>query len=157
MSETNNIVPPLPPTPQAPKKDNKTQILAASFFALAAAILVLVIVLPSSNSDSSGPASTNAPAPVVTAAPVNKYDQYYEHVLNNAGQANTMAKSKVIEFGDLVCQALDEGNSIAAVVNVVSRASGTTSDMELGAAVIWAAVTYFCPEYVAMMQAYLEN
>jgi hypothetical protein len=157
MSETNNIVPPLPPTPQSPKKDNKTQILAASFFALAAAILVLVIVLPSSNSDSSGSASTNAPAPVITAAPVNKYDQYYEHVLNNSGQANSMAKSKVIEFGDLVCQALDEGNSVAQVVNVVSSAVGSTSDLELGAAVIFAAVKYICPEYQAMMDAYLSN
>lgn len=151
MSETNNIVPPLPPTPQAPKKDNKTQILAASFFALAAAILVLVIVLPSSNSDTSGP------APVITAAPVNKYDQYYEYVLNNSGQANSTAKSKVIEFGDLVCQALDQGNSVAQVANVVSSAVGSTSDLELGAAVIFAAVKYICPEYQAMMDAYLSN
>ena len=155
MSDMQYTTPPLPPTP-APKKDNKLQIVAASFFGLAVVVLILAVALPSSNSDSNTTSATDAPAPVITAAPVNKYDSYYQHVLNNSGQANSMAKSKVIEFGDLVCQALDEGNSVAQVVNVVSSAVGSTSDLELGAAVIFAAVKYICPEYQAMMDAYLD-
>jgi hypothetical protein len=99
----------------------------------------------------------SAPEPVITASPVNKYDSYYEHVLNNSGQANTASKADVIEFGDLVCQSLDNGQSVAAVANVVANASGSTSDMELGAAVIYGAIKYLCPEYDAMLQAYLSN
>lgn len=150
--------PPVPPV-QPPKKDNKFQIFAASFFALAVVILIIALVMPSSDSGSSVATTdtTDAPAPIITAAPVNKYDQYYEHVLNNSGQANTMSKSDVIELGDLVCQALDQGNSIASVVQVVSNSSSDSSDVELGASAIYGAVTYLCPEYDSMMQAYLNN
>lgn len=144
-------------TPPAPGKDHSGKVLTAVLFSLAIGFPLLALAVVSSDGESSAPVSTNAPAPVITAAPVNKYDQYYEHVLNNSGQANSMAKSRVIEFGDLVCQALDGGNSIAAVVNVVANASGTTSDMELGAAVIYGAITYLCPEYDSMLRAYLSN
>lgn len=157
MSDQFNTMPPAPPAP-APKKDNKTQILAASFFALAAAILVLVLVLPSSNSDSSSNSSSdNQTLPVVTDAPVNKYDSYYEHVLNNSGRANSMSKADVIQLGDLVCQAFDEGNSVAAVVGVLSRASSDSSDIELAAAAMWGATEYLCSEYKPMVEAYLNN
>ena len=158
MSDMQYPSPPLPPS-QPQQKDNKIQILAASFFALAIAILVAVIAIPSSNSDSDSGNNdaTMIQVPDVTAAPVNKYDSYYEHVLNNSGQANTLSKADVIKIGDLVCQALDEGNSIADIVTVVERAASTTSDAEYGAAVIFGAVTYLCPEYNAMMQSWLRN
>lgn len=155
MSDPFNTV---PPTPPAPKKDNKTQILAASFFALAAAILVLILVLPSSNSDSGNESgAVNQASPAVTDAPINKYDAYYEHVLNESGRANSMSKADVIQLGDLVCQAFDEGNSVAAVVSVMSRASSDSSDIELAAAAMWGATEYLCSEYKPMVQAYLNN
>jgi hypothetical protein len=92
----------------------------------------------------------------MAAAPVvNKYDQYYEHVLNNSGQANTMGKDKVIEFGDLVCATLDNGNSIGYVVELLSKYAKTQSDNELFASVVWGAVTYLCSEYKGQMDAYL--
>lgn len=158
MSDMQYPSPPLPPA-QPQQKDNKVQILAGSFFALAIAILVAVIAIPSSGSDGDSGSQTVATiqVPDVTAAPVNKYDSYYQHVLNNSGQANSISKADVIQIGDLVCQALDEGNSIADVVAVVERAASTTSDAEYGAAVIFGAVTYLCPEYNAMMQSWLRN
>lgn len=154
MSDVQNTPPPAPPSPQ-PKKDNKLQIIAASIFALAAAILIFAITLPSDGEMTSAPDTSRAP--IVTSAPINKYDSYYEHVLNNSGQANTASKADVIEFGDLVCQSLDNGQSVAAVANVVSNASSSSSDIELGAAVIFGAIKYLCPEYDAMLQAYLNN
>lgn len=156
MSDMQYPSPPLPPS-QPQQKDNKIQILAASFFALAIAILVAVIAIPSSNSDSGDRGTTMIQVPDVTVAPANKYDLYYEHVLNNSGQANTMGKTTVIKTGDLVCQALDEGNSVADVVAVVASASTTTSAAEYGAAVVFAAITYLCSEYDAMMQSWLRN
>lgn len=155
-----SVTPP-PPAP-APKKDNKLQIVAASIFALAVAIIILALVIPSSDSNDSGnidtgsssnTSLTNEEPPITT--PVNKYDAYYEHVLNNSGQANSMDKSKVIELGDLVCEALDQGNSIAAVVAVLSNASTTSSDVDLAAAAMYGAVIYLCPEYEADLQNYL--
>lgn len=156
MSDMYYTTPPAPPA-QPPKKDNKLQIIAASIFALAAAILIFAITMPSDGEMTSAPDTTRAPEPVITAPAVNKYDAYYEHVLNNSGQANTADKSDVIEFGDLVCQSLDNGKSVAAVTEVVANASSSTSDMELGAAVIYGAIKYLCPEYDAMLQAYLSN
>lgn len=155
MSDMYYTTPPAPPA-QPPKKDNKLQIIASVFAGFAFLGLVIAIALPSDN-ESSPAAVTQAPQPVVTAPAVNKYDAYYEHVLNNSGQANTASKSDVIEFGDLVCQSLDNGKSVAAVASVVSNASSSTSDMELGAAVIYAAIKYLCPEYDPMLQAYLSN
>ena len=154
MSE-QQYTPPVPPAP-APKKDNKVQILAASFFGLAVAVLVLAIALPSSNkSDNSNAVSTPVSTPDVM--PVNKYDSYYEYVLNESGRANSMSKSDVIKLGDLVCQAFDEGNSASAVINVMARASSDSSDVDLAAAALWGATEYLCPEYKAMVQAYLNN
>ena len=93
----------------------------------------------------------------VTVPAVNKYDQYYEHVLNNSGKANTMGKDKVIEIGDLICGALDKGNGMDAIVTVLTRASTGQQDNELFAAEMYGAVKYLCPEYQAQMDAYLAS
>lgn len=153
MSDTQYPAPEIAP----PKKDNKIQILAASFFAFAIAVLAAAIVIPSSNDNSKETAATTAQVPDTTAAQTNKYDLYYQHVLNNSGQANLVSKADVIQTGDLVCQALDAGNSIADVISVVDSTAETTSDAEYGASVIFGAVTYLCPEYDAMMRSYLRN
>lgn len=102
--------------------------------------------------------ATTTDAPIITSPPVvNKYDRYLEHVLNHSGKANTWSKDKLIEFGDLVCQSLDEGNSIRQVVNLLSSYSNSQSDLELFAAVTYAAITYICPEYQTDLSAYLNN
>ena len=159
---------PAPAPSNAPKTDSvatkyagPSVIYALAGFIAAVGLVIVVLLATGRNGDSSSEKTvvavetTEAPAPAETSP--NKYNQYYEHVLNNSGIANTWTKAKVIEFGDLVCQALDEGNSVASVVAVVSNASDSNSDAELGAAVIYGAVTYLCPEYDAMMQAYLSN
>lgn len=99
------------------------------------------------------PSTTDAPyvAPVT-----NKYDDYYAHVLKNSGQANTEPKADVIEFGDLVCQALDAGNSVQKVVKLLNGYAESNSDIELYAAIITGAVMYLCPEYNNDLQNYLD-
>jgi hypothetical protein len=155
MSDMQYTTPPMPPT-QPQKKDNKLQIIAAVFAGLAFLGVIFAITMPSGN-EFTPTAATQAPQPVVTSPAINKYDAYYEHVLNNSGQANTAGKADVIEFGDLVCQSLDAGRSIAAITELVANASSSTSDMELGAAVIYGAVKHLCPEYDSMLRAYLNS
>lgn len=148
--------PPVPPA-QPQKKDKEILVLAGLVVALAIAVVVFVLTTRSSDGDSKSSDTTVASSPVVTAAPVNKYDSYYEHVLNESGRANSMSKSDVIRLGDLVCQAFDDGYSTANVVDIMAKASSDSSDVELAAAALWGAATYLCPEYEPMMQSYLNN
>lgn len=90
-------------------------------------------------------------------APVtNKYDDYYAHVLKNSGQANTEPKADIIELGDLVCQSLDNNNSVRSVVTLLDDYAESTSDRELYAAIITGSIMYLCPEYSSDLQNYLE-
>jgi hypothetical protein len=152
---------PHPPSPQPEKKDTVTfnkKNLAIAF--LAVAIAFLAIILLASGSSSTSPDTTEAPAltaPPVTAPPVNKYDAYVEHVYNNSGQANSMTRGKLIEYGDIICEALDNGNSIPWIVNYLSNASTGQSDTELYASIIYGAITYICDEYKPALNEYLAN
>ena len=151
--------PPTPPTP-TPKPGEGMKQMGIIMALIAVVALLIGILLASSKNDSSSPDTTPAPAPVITlpsAPAVNKYDSYYNHVMNNSGQANTWSKADVIEYGDLVCQSLDNGSSIAQVVSVISNASNSTSDAELGASVVFGAITYLCDEYKLNLNAYLAN
>ena len=159
----NDILLDPPPAPQPEKKDTLTfnkKNLAIAFLAVSIFILILAIVIPGSNSSSS--VTTDAPASVITNPPYtppaqNKYDQYMDHVLNNSGQANTWSKADVIEFGDLVCGALDKGNSISSVVNLLQGYAKSDSDIEFFASVAFGAITYICPEYKSDLDVYLSN
>jgi hypothetical protein len=151
---------PHPPSPK--KKDtvtfNKKNIIISTLVAILAVIIFAVAVSGNSsdevNTDSVA-VDTNPPA--APAPTNNKYDNYMDHVLNNSGKANSWSKSDIIEFGDLVCQALDEGNSIRAVVNLLNGYASTTSDVEFFAAVMTGAVINICPEYKPAMSAYLNS
>lgn len=99
------------------------------------------------------PSPTEAP---YVAPATNKYEDYYSHVLTNSGQANSEPKSDVIEFGDIVCQALDAGRSVAFVVDLLNGYAESNSDQELYAAIITGAILYICPEYNSQLQSYLE-
>jgi hypothetical protein len=151
--------PPTPPSP-TPKPGEGMKQMGIIMALIAVVALLIGILLASSQNDSSSPDTTPAPVPVITSPPapaVNKYDAYYSHVMNNSGQANTWSKADVIEYGDLVCQSLDNGSSIARVVSVISNASSSTSDAELGASVVFGAITYLCDEYKLDLNAYLAN
>ena len=157
----NNFNPPTPPTPANPEKKTITQkqLFASLFFLGSFALLIGVIFAPgdkSSTNDTVAP----APAPVITAAPappVNKYDAYLEHVYNNSGQANTMTKAKLIEYGDIICEALDNGRSIAWITSYLSTYSEGQSDVELYASIIYGSITYICDEYKGDLNLYLNN
>lgn len=160
MSDFTN--PPDPSLSFPPSNNNKNitpkQLGAAVFFIAALILLLIVIVAPGDNS--STPITTDAPAPVVTnppAPPVNKYDAYLEHVYNNSGQANTLSKAKLIEYGDTICQSLDSGRSIAWITSYLSSYSNGQSDVELYASIIYGAITYICDEYKGDLNLYLNN
>lgn len=157
--------PPTPPASENPKLNSskmKKQVFAIMFLLAVSALLLGILIAPGNSDKSSNPTTVVTQPVVVTLATtplpvVNKYDQYLEHVYNNSGQANTMSKADLIELGDLICQRLDEGNSIRTIVSVVSNAASTNSDMELGAAAIYGAVHYICSEYISDLNAYLNN
>ena len=100
---------------------------------------------------------TYPPEPVQEAPKANKYDLYYQHLLDNSGQAQTSSKATLIELGDLTCGALERGNSVAAVVDVLNDASSGKSDTDLYASVLVGAVSYLCPEYARELKAYLTS
>lgn len=152
-----------PPT-FSPNKSSKGGNLWGKAAIAIVGVTLLGAVINTNDGDNSGNSDKPAAKTVQNLPPqtlppasaaANKYDNYYEHVLNNSGRANTMAKADVIELGDLVCSALDEGNSIRAVVNLMSSYSSGTQDSEYFASVIFGAVTYLCPEYTADMRAFL--
>ena len=148
------IFDPPSPAPQ-PKKGVTINPKFAIAFAIAALVLLIVVIAAPA---STPPTTTTTQAPETTLAPVvNKYDTYLEHLYNNSGQANTWSKAQLIEFGDTVCQALDQGSTVRQVVNLLSSYAKTPSDIELFAAVAWASITYICPEYKTQMDNYLNS
>ena len=153
--------PPAAPTPAQPNNNAKNGAIA--FFGIAVIILAIAIAAPGSKDEGTSSPTTTAyvseidPIGEGDIAPVSKYDAYYEHMLNNSGRANSSSKADVIQLGDLICQSLDEGNSIGAVVQVLANSSADSSDSELAAAAIYGAITYICPEYAAMLSAYLNS
>jgi hypothetical protein len=155
-----------PSLPEGNKKDTITfnkKNLSLAFSIVALVILVIILIAGSGSSDDSSSTKDTVaqqPAPVETNPPApatNKYDNYMDHVLNNSGKANSWSKSDIIEFGDLVCQALDEGNSVRAVVNLLNGYASTTSDVEFFASVMTGAIMHICPEYKPAMSAYLNS
>lgn len=157
-----NIPTPLLPSPAPEKKETVTfnkKNLAIAFFAFATIVLLLAIIVPGDKT--SAPASTDAPVTVPVTNPpapvTNKYDDYMNHVLNFSGQANSWSKAKLIEFGDTVCQALDNGSSIRQVVNLMESYAQNNSDVELFASVTMGAIQYICPEYKYDLDNYLNN
>lgn len=155
------------PTPPAPSSEPspKAKFYAMIFFGVAILILAAAILVPGDKNGGTAADSTTTTAytsaidPIGegNVAPVNKYDAYYNHVIDNSSRANVATRAQVIQLGDLVCQSLDEGNSIGAVVKTLSDASVDSADLELGAAVIYAAITYLCPEYANDLSVYLKS
>jgi hypothetical protein len=144
------------PTPQPKKNFEINPKFALAFFFAAIAILIVVLAIPGDKKET----VTTTPAPVQTYAPapaVNKYDSYLEHVYNNSGQANTMTKAKLIEYGDIICEALDNGRSIAWITSYLSTYSEGQSDVELYASIIYGSITYICDEYKGDLNLYLNN
>lgn len=157
MSESDAPTPLAPPTPPA---SDKKDVQKYAFLFFGAIIVIMLIAILLAARDIAKPA-TNVSAPTTveqvqtTAQQANKYDNYYQHVMNNSGKAQTQLKSNVIELGDLVCGALDGGNSFNDVLNVLSATSSGQSDNEYFASVMYGAVQYICPEYFTALKAYL--
>ena len=155
----NDVIfdPPTPaPTPE-PKKGLTINPKYALAFAIAAFVLLIVVIAIPGDKQNTVP---NTVAPVQTYAPapvVNKYDAYLEHMYNNSGQANTISKADLIEYGDLICGALDSGRTIPWIVNYLSTNASGQSDVELFASLVYASITYICDEYKGDLNLYLSN
>ncbi len=146
-----------PPKAPEPKKGVTINPKYALAFAIAAFILLIVVIAAPGDKQETltttpAPAQTYAPAPVV-----NKYDAYLEHVYNNSGQANTITKGTLIEYGDTICNALNQGRTIPWIVGYLSENSTGYSDNALFASVIYGAITYICDEYKGDLNLYLNN
>jgi hypothetical protein len=157
MSDTPTpLAPPAPPT-----NNNNDDTKKYLIFFLSAVVVVLLIAVLLANRDISKPAAVETTTTVEqvenTVKPTNKYDDYYQHVMNNSGKAQTELRSDVIELGDLVCGALDKGNTFSAITSTLGAASSGQSDNEYFASIVYGAVKFICPEYYSAMSAYLGN
>jgi hypothetical protein len=170
VTDTNT---PSLPSPDPQYKDtvtfNKKNLTIASLAVVVVVLIIIIVIVSLSSGDSNtiiekskdkvvstDPSLKTIPpqtSPVVT----NKYDDYLNHVLNNSGQANTWTKSQLIEFGDLVCGALDNGNTVSQVVLVLNNYAETNSDIELFAAVLYASINNICPQYISQLNTYINN
>ena len=149
-----------PSPPPSSNKNSSTVVVITT--AVTAVIITALIVFGMSSSDKASTDVANTAANttpyVSTSEPVsNKYDLYYEYVLDNSGRANTMSKSDVIKLGDLICQYLDLGNSIDELVKLLAEKSADTSAQELSGEGLFGAIEYLCPEYRSNLQTYIEN
>lgn len=155
----NDILLDPPPAPEAPKPGAGMKQMGIIMGLIAIVALLIGILLASGREDSSS-TPTTLPAPVFTVAPtpaVNKYDAYLDHVYNNSGQANTITKASLIEYGDTICESLDNGRSIPYIVNYLSNYANSQSDNALFASVIFGAITYICDEYKGDLNLYLST
>jgi hypothetical protein len=151
---------PHPPSPNPEKKDTVTfnkKNVAISFLVAAVALLILVISVSGGDNDTSSTVSTEPPAPIVTDPPANKYDLYYDHVITNSGLANSWAKSDVIKFGDLVCQSLDEGNTVNQVADLLNSYVTDSSNLKFFATVMYGSIKFICPQYMPDLDFYLNS
>jgi hypothetical protein len=153
------LTPPTPPPPSGSKNNSTIVVIAA---AVAAVVITALIVfgMSSSNKSSTDVADTAANTTPYVPAPEpasSKYDRYYKHVLDNSGQANTIDKADLISYGDTICSALNNGQSIPYIVSYLSDRSAGETDAALFASVIFGAITYICPEYRSDLQTYLGN
>ncbi len=150
------LTPPLP-NMDSPRSTNGMKQMGIIMILLAA-VALLIGILIASRDNSSAPAATNAPVQTYAPAPVvNKYEAYLDHVYNNSGQANTITKASLIEYGDTICSALDNGRTIPYIVDYLSNSSSSETDAALYASVIFGAITYICDEYKGDLNLYLSN
>lgn len=93
---------------------------------------------------------------LTTEAPkLNKYDQYLADLYDFSAQARSWDEALLLQFGKTVCDALDNGARLNAIVDVLSEYSSGSYDDELFAGVILYSVKYICPEHLASVQAQL--
>jgi len=161
MSDFTNTPDPslTPPPPVNNSKTFTTKQLAIVLGVFAAfALLIGVILAPGDKNSTTQDTIASAPSYTIPSAPpVNKYDDYVNYVLNNSGKANTWSRADVIEFGDLVCQSLDNGNSIRSVTNLLEGYAKSKSDAELFASVMVGSISHLCPEYKSDLSYYLNS
>jgi hypothetical protein len=106
------------------------------------------------------PATDGPPAtqnrPPATPAP-NPTEDFLAYVNGVAGSAIYWADEDLLEIGLLTCEALDSGASIREVVDTMEDSASTDGDIEVFATVLFAAVTFFCPEYEDALQRYISS
>lgn len=100
-------------------------------------------------------APTTTEATLPPAPSKTKFDLYLDEIYNFAAQAREWSEPQLLEFGSVVCDALDNGNSLNQIIEVMERYSTGSYDDELFAGVIYSAVVHLCPEYRSYVEAQL--
>ena len=132
-----------------------------------ASIAVLALAGCASNNKAEEPApvvtvTEQAPAPVdppATDTYLSPEDTFLTdlHDMGNI-YIDSTSDADLLEIGNTVCSALDEGNTIEDLITYLST-SGTfdnTDQAEAGGMIIAAAVVDLCPEYTSQVQAYVS-
>ncbi len=101
--------------------------------------------------------ATNPPAPQSTQPTYTAEDQFIDHVYANATGYIYNSDAELVELGGLVCEALDAGNSVSDVADTLELAASTNDDIALFAAIAVGAIWFFCPEYQADLDSYLNS
>jgi hypothetical protein len=144
-----------PPVPPAPKNFIQKNVWLAAL-TVAVVVLAVAIFVTQSGSDSNSSPSSNSSAVIEDSQSRNKYDDYYQSVLNASGMANSESKASVLEFGDFVCSLLDDGFSVGDILEEMRKyTTGSMFTSEYAAAVMLGAVTYLCPEYKVLVENYV--
>lgn len=79
-------------------------------------------------------------------------EEFLDFVNKTASDARYWADSEIMEVGILVCEALDSGASMEEVADTMEASATTDGDIEIFSAIMFAAVTYLCPEYLDEME-----
>lgn len=105
----------------------------------------------------STPADTRPPRTSVPPLPANPEDDYLAFVNSEALDAVYQTDEDLAMMGYLVCDALDNGNSVRSVAELMEQEATTDGDVELFAAILFAAVTHLCPEHESALNRYANG
>ena len=125
---------------------------------LGAMTLAVSLTACGSSTDTSATDTYNTPAPVVTvteqAEPSSGFTNAEDEFLSDVhGVNNSVIESNndetIVETGHVICDALDEGNTVDDVVTYLSNTGDYSTDnqVEFAAAMITGSVINLCPEY----------
>lgn len=103
------------------------------------------------------PETSSRPAPAPAPAPSDPTGDFLAYVNQTAGDAAYWSNDDLLEFGLLVCDALDSGATMAEVTQVMEDSATTDGDVELFATVMYAAVIHLCPQYERALMAYINS
>ena len=130
-------------------------------FKKTAIALVAVLALAGCASTADTPNPSPAPAVTTAPAPVASPEETFladVHSMNDS-YIEATTDSDLLDIGNATCTALNDGNTIADIVDYLTT-NGTfssTGQARAGGMIIAAAAMDLCPEYAADVAAYVNS